>query len=65
VPSTTCWSCCDRVNELSPRPDRPVSCAVGASTNPALTRVKVYGVPQAGSLKAYVLVYFTGMVPSL
>ena len=29
------------------------------------TPVKVYGVPQAGSLKAYVLVYFTGMVPSL
>jgi hypothetical protein len=26
--------------------------------------VKVYGVPQAGSLKAYVLVYFTGMLPS-
>jgi hypothetical protein len=29
------------------------------------TPVKVYGVPQTGSLKAYVLVYFTGMVPSL
>jgi hypothetical protein len=28
--------------------------------------VKVYGVPQAdGTLKAYVLVYFTGMLPSL
>ncbi len=29
------------------------------------TAVKVFGVPQAGSLKAYVLVYFTGMLPSL
>jgi len=29
------------------------------------TPVKVYGVPQPGSLKAYVLVYFTGMLPSL
>jgi hypothetical protein len=29
------------------------------------TPVKVFGVPQAGSLKAYVLVYFTGMLPSL
>ncbi len=28
------------------------------------TPVKVFGVPQAGSLKAYVLVYFTGMLPS-
>ena len=28
------------------------------------TAVKVFGVPQAGSLKAYVLVYFTGMLPS-
>jgi hypothetical protein len=25
--------------------------------------VKVYGIPQAGSLKAYVLVYYTGTVP--
>ena len=29
------------------------------------TPVKVFGVPQAGSLKAYVLVYFTGMLPAL
>jgi len=29
------------------------------------TPVKVFGVPQAGSLKAYVLVYFTGTLPSL
>jgi hypothetical protein len=29
------------------------------------TPVKVFGVPQAGSLKAFVLVYFTGMLPSL
>ena len=29
------------------------------------TPVKVFGVPQAGSLKAYVVVYFTGMLPSL
>jgi hypothetical protein len=29
------------------------------------TPVKVFGVPQAGSLKAYVLVYFTGMLPGL
>jgi hypothetical protein len=28
------------------------------------TPVKVFGVPQAGSLKAYVLVFFTGMLPS-
>ena len=28
------------------------------------TPVKVFGVPQAGSLKAYVLVYFTGTLPS-
>ena len=26
--------------------------------------VKVYGVPQAGSLKAYVIVYYTGLMPS-
>jgi hypothetical protein len=29
------------------------------------TPVKVFGVPQAGSLKAYVLVYFTGTLPTL
>ncbi len=29
------------------------------------TPVKVFGVPQAGSLKAYVVVYFTGMLPRL
>jgi hypothetical protein len=26
--------------------------------------VKVYGVPQAGSLMAYVIVYYTGLMPS-
>ena len=29
------------------------------------TPVEVFGVPQAGSLKADVLVYFTGMLPRL
>ena len=29
------------------------------------TPVEVFGLPRAGSLKAYVLVYFTGMLPSL
>ena len=29
------------------------------------TPVEVFGVPRAGSLKAYVLVYFTGMLPSV
>jgi hypothetical protein len=33
----------------------------GGLTNGAL--VKVYGVPQAGSLKAYVIVYYTGTAP--
>jgi hypothetical protein len=58
----------DRTNgvvTISPE-DLTTSAGLAAFTNGVQSGaiVKVYGVPQAGSLKAYVIFYYTGSMPA-